>query len=134
MGRHTTARNGTVPQPLSDRQERVAVMLAAGRTVAAVSRECKVGPTTIWRWLREEAAFSGRVSELRAELTDRAIGRLADLMATTAADALKGLLGAKSEAVRLEAVRSVYELFVNVTNAAELKSRIEQLEAGQGAH
>ncbi len=132
--RHKTARNGTPakgPPVLTERQEQVALLLATGHTVAAASRECRVGATTIWRWLREDRSFSARVSELRAELTDRAVGRLADLMATTAADALTGLLGAKSEAVRLDAVKSVYELFINVTNAAELKARIEQLEAGR---
>lgn len=131
--RNVTVQNGTVlpnPDELTDRQERVAVLLATGHTVAAASRECKLGTTTVWRWLREDGPFPARVAALRKELTDRAVGRLADMMATSAADSLRGLLGAKSEAVRLDAVRAVYDLFINVINAADLKARIEQLEAG----
>jgi hypothetical protein len=79
----------------------------------------------------KQPAFRERVSELRKELTDRAIGRLADLMAKDAADALAKLLKAKSDAIKLNSVRAVYELFVNVSNAAELKDRIEELEANQ---
>lgn len=117
-------------ETLSPRQERVAACLASGQTVAAASRGCKVGPATVWTWMRQQA-FKARIAELRTDLTDRAIGRLADMMAGTAADALRKLLDAKSESVRLESVKAVYELFVNVTNAAELKARIEQLEADQ---
>jgi hypothetical protein len=115
---------------LSARQERVAAAIAAGRTVAAASRECRAGTTTIWRWLKQPA-FRQRIEALRRELVDRAVGRLADMMAGTAADTLRKLLDAKSDSVRLDSVKAVYELFVNVTNAAELKARIEQLEANQ---
>jgi hypothetical protein len=121
-----TAENGRV----SARQERVACCLAAGYAVAKAARECSVGETTIWAWLKQPA-FRERVAALRRELVDRAVGRLADLMANDAADALAKLLNAKSDSVRLASVRSVFELFVNVTNAAELKDRIEKIEAAQ---
>jgi hypothetical protein len=114
---------------LSPRQDRVAACLAAGRTKAAAARECHVGIATIHRWFRESPAFRKRIDELRTELVDRAVGRLADLMAGAAVDRLASLLGAESESLRLDAVKAVYELFVHVTNAADLKGRIEQLEA-----
>jgi hypothetical protein len=117
-------------QTISARQERVATCLATGQPVARAARECRVGECTIWAWLKQPP-FRERVSELRRELTDRAIGRLADMMAGAAADTLLKLLEAKSDSVRLDSVKAVYDLFVNVTNAAELKARIEQLEANQ---
>jgi hypothetical protein len=104
--------------------------LAAGRTKAAAARECRVGIATVHRWFKE-SAFRARIAELRTELVDRAIGRLADIMAGAAVDRLSSLLRAKSESLQLETVKAVYELFVNVTNAAELKARIEQLETNQ---
>jgi hypothetical protein len=104
--------------------------LATGSTVARASRECKVGTATVWGWLRQPA-FKARVAELRQELTDRTIGRLADLMAGSAADTLRQLLAAESDHVKLDSVKAIFELFVNVTNAAELKARIEALEANQ---
>src|SRR5262249_15135619 len=119
-------RNRTV----TARQERVAAALAVGRTVAAACRECRVSTGTIWVWMKQPA-FRDRIAELRQQLTDRAIGRLADMMAGTAADTLRKLLEAKSDAIKLDSVKAVYELFVNVTNAADLKARIEQLEVNQ---
>jgi hypothetical protein len=116
---------------LTIRQERVAALIAAGRTINAACRECKVGVSTAHRWKVECPGFLQRIAELRAELTDRAIGRLADLMGGAAADQLQKLLAAKSEGLQLDAVRTVFELFISATNAAELKSRIERLEAGR---
>src|SRR5262245_24669273 len=125
-GRGETGRNGGI----SARQERVAACLASGYTKVRASRECRVGTTTIDRWM-EMPAFRERIADLRKELTDRAIGRLAEMMAGAAADTLAKLLDAASDSVRLDTVKAVYDLFVNVTNAAQLKARIEQLEAGQ---
>ncbi|VTT97979.1 hypothetical protein : Uncharacterized protein OS=Thermodesulfatator indicus (strain DSM 15286 / JCM 11887 / CIR29812) GN=Thein_1510 PE=4 SV=1 [Gemmataceae bacterium] len=124
----TTAPN----DPVTNRQERVASALACGNTIAAASRACKVSQTIIHRWFKQPA-FKARVAELRNELTNRAIGRLADMMAGSAADALASLLDSKSDTVRLDSVKAVYDLFINVTNAAELKNRIEQLESAHAA-
>jgi hypothetical protein len=124
MSRNEKVENGKI----SARQEVVAACLAAGQTMAATARECRVGVTTIWVW-KKQPPFRERLAELRQELVDCAVGRLADMMAGKAADALAKLLRAKSEGVRLDSVKAVYELFVNVTNAADLKARIEQLEA-----
>jgi hypothetical protein len=116
--------------PLSARQEHMAAALASGSTVARACRECRVGINTVYKW-KKLPAFNERVAELRRETVDRAIGRLSDMMAGAAADKLLKLLDAKSESLQLDAVKAVYELFINVTNAAELKARIEQLEANQ---
>jgi hypothetical protein len=124
----SNSKGSKLNERVSARQERVATCLAAGYPVARAARECRVGECTIWGWLKQPA-FRERVSELRKELTDRAIGRLADMMAGAAADTLLKLLEAKSDSVRLDSVKAVYELFVNVTNAADLKDRLERLEA-----
>jgi hypothetical protein len=118
--------NGT----LSPRQENLASLLAAGWTHARAARECRVGTTTLYRWLKDPA-FRARVAELRTELVDRAIGRLADLMGHRAADTLEMLLGAKCDTVKLDSVKAVFELFLQTTNAADLKARIEALESCQ---
>ena len=94
------------------------------------ARECRVGTATIFRWLKQPP-FRERIAQLRVELVDRAIGRLADMMAGAAADSLRNLLDAKSETVRLDGVKAVYELFVTVSNAADLKERIERPETDQ---
>ena len=117
---------------LSARQEAVALALASGMIPSRITRKLKVSPATIYRW-RQLPEFNARVVELRNELVDGAIGRLANLMAGKAADALEKLLTAKRDDTRLASVKAVYDIFVGVTNAAELKSRIEELEAERQA-
>src|SRR5262249_62391363 len=78
--RNEAASGRTVRVVLAARQERVAALLAAGWKVAAAAREVGAGKTTVWAWLRQED-FRKRIDELRRELLDAAIGKLADLMA-----------------------------------------------------
>ena len=115
---------------ISARQERVALCLAEGKTNAEAARKCEVGPVTVYRWLKHPA-FLLRIEELRRRLVDQAIGRLADMMGGVAADKLLKLLESKNETVRLAAIKLTYDLFIGITNAAELKARIEAIEANQ---
>lgn len=48
-----------------------------------------------------------------------------------AADAIRKLLTAKSEAVRLSAARAVIELGTKLRESVELEERISALESGQ---
>jgi hypothetical protein len=86
-----------------------------------------VSTVTIHEWKKQEL-FRARVAELRELLIDRAAGRLAELMAGKAAATLEQLLAAKSDSIRLESVRTIFETFINVKNANDLKARIEELE------
>src|SRR5436190_3955601 len=104
-----TARNGPDPGDLTPKQESVALALAAGMTVGEAARRSGAGERTIKTWSATCPAFTHRVTELRAEMTSRALGRLVDGMAF-AADAIRKLLTAKSESVRLSAARAVIEL------------------------
>ena len=123
-----TDQNGSI----EDRRENVAVMLAAGQTVSASARACGVGRTTVTEW-RKDASFNARVAELRKDLTDAAVGRLAQMMAGTAADALEALLKIKGEnRIKLDAVRTVFELFGGVTSNLELREVLEELQTKKG--
>jgi hypothetical protein len=117
---------------LTPRQERMAACLAAGKSKVDACRDCRVGMTTVYDWLRLPA-FRERIEELRKELTDRAIGRLADLMAGKALDKLNDRLDRTDPetgeaSVTLEDIRAAFELSINLQNAADLKARIEDLE------
>lgn len=84
-------------------------------------------------WLATQPALTGRVTELRAEMTSRALGRLVDGMAF-AADTLRKLLTAKSEMVRLSAARTVLELATRLRETVELEERLAVLEHRQEDH
>jgi hypothetical protein len=122
------------PKPLTARQERLAAALAGGRKDAEACRECRVGVTTLRNWRLGNPGFTQRIRELQRELVDRAVARLAELMAGKALDALTERLSRtdpKTGAlmVGLDDIKACFEIFVHTTNAAELKQRLELLEA-----
>jgi hypothetical protein len=116
---------------LTPRQEAAAASLAAGFTQAVAAEQSGAGERTIKTWLATVPAIGARVRELRAELTSRALGRLAAEMAS-AAETL-GFLSrkAKSEMCRLGAARAVLELGVKLRESVELEERIAALEVNQ---
>src|SRR5262245_54148746 len=116
---------------LTPKQEAAALALAAGATLDEAARESGAGSRTIRTWLHDQPAFSRRVTELRGEMTARALGKLVDGMAS-AADTLGYLCRkGKSEQVRLGAARALLELGIKLRETVELEARIAALEAEQ---
>ena len=103
--------------------------LASGSTVEDAARLADVNPSTVWRRKRDPD-FVSLVAQARAEMTSRALGRLADGM-TEAADCLRALLTARSDMARLGAARALIELGVKLRESIELEARITALEQGQ---
>jgi hypothetical protein len=71
--------------------------------------------------------FRSRLAQIRAELTDRAIGKLANSMCA-ASRTLRQLLSAQAETVRLGAARAILELHTKLHESAELSARLDALE------
>lgn len=130
MTRPETARNGPVTGLLTPKQEAVALALAAGCPIVEAARKAGAGERTVKTWRNTNPAFDRRVTELRGEMTSRALGRLADGMAA-AAQTLRRLLNAESETVRLSAARAVLEFGVRLRETVELEDRIAALEGMQ---
>ena len=109
-----------------NRREAAALALATGRTQAEAAEAGHVSEKTIFNWLTEEP-FRVRVSQLRGELVGRTLGKLIDGM-TEAADALRGLLSARNEAIRLGAAKAMIELGVKLREGTEIEERLAALE------
>lgn len=129
--RRETAPDGPEIGELSPKQEAAALALAAGHPLRVAAKQSGAGERTIKTWSATVPGFGRRVAELRADMTSRALGRLADGMAG-AADTL-GFLSrkGKSETVRLGAARAILELGSKLREAVEMEARIAALEAGQ---
>jgi hypothetical protein len=123
------APNGPEIDPLSPKQEAAAFALAKGGNLHDAAEESGAGERTIKTWTANVPAFTRRITELRSEMTSRALGRLVDSMAS-AADTL-GFLSrrGKSEMVRLSAARAVLEMCQKLRESVELEARIAALEA-----
>jgi hypothetical protein len=129
MNKPETAPNGTVNGGFSPKQEAAALALAQGRTIREAAEASGAGERTIKTWMAELPTFKRRIDELRAEMTGRAVGRLADAM-VAAADTLSHLARkGKSEMVRLSAARAVLEMGTKLRETVELEERIASLEA-----
>jgi hypothetical protein len=108
------------------KNEALAVHLAAGQTVERAAELVGLSEATVYRRLRDPA-FRRRVSELRAEMTDRALGTLS-AAASAAVGTLCLLFKAKSESARLGAARAVLELGAKLKESTEFESRLRALE------
>lgn len=106
--------------------EALALALATGRTLRDAAGTSGVSErTAARRWA--DPAFRLRVSQLRGDMVQRSLGRMADGMGE-AADVLRQLLAAESESVRLGAARSLLELGVRLRESVELERRLAELE------
>jgi hypothetical protein len=106
--------------------EALALALASGKTARDAAAEIGIGERTVARRLADPM-FRQRVHVLRGQMVTRALGRMADGM-SEAADTLRGLLKAESEAVQLGAARSLLELGCKLREAVELEERVTALE------
>jgi len=105
--------------------EALALAVASGQTLRDAAQAAGIGERTASRrWA--DPAFRRRVSELRDDMVQRSLGRMADGM-TEAADVLRQLLAAESESVRLGAARSLLELGVKLRESVELEEEIGEL-------
>lgn len=107
--------------------EALALAIASGVTVAEAAHLAGIGERTAYR-RRAEPAFRKRVLELRSGMLDRALGRMADGM-VEAADKLRSLLNAGSEAVQLQAAARLLELGWKARERVDLEAEIAELES-----
>jgi hypothetical protein len=90
-----------------DCDEQLLLALAAGASVALAGRQANVSERTVRRRLADPD-FRRRISEMRSELVQGAIGRLS-MLGRKAADALAILLDDANTQVRLGAARAVLQ-------------------------
>jgi hypothetical protein len=131
--REGSANNG---KELSARQMNMAACLAVGMTKADACRKTKVGMSTLYQWLKQPA-FRDKIDELRREVVDRAIGRLADLMSGKAIDVLTARLDRTDPdtgevAASLDDVKAAFDLFGGLKSNTELQAKLDKLLEAMG--
>jgi hypothetical protein len=112
------------------RQERVALLIAAGRSIKAAALETKCGERTVHGWL-EDDRYRSLVAELRHRMLDEAVGALAEAT-NQAVSTLKKLLDDEHPNVRLRAAMGILDAVVRLREHVELERRITALEAQNG--
>jgi hypothetical protein len=107
--------------------EALALALASGQTLRDAAAAANIGERTATRrWA--DAAFRRRVGELRGDMVQCSLGRMADGM-SEADDVPRALLAEGTPpTVRLGAARALLELGVKLRESVELEERLTALE------
>lgn len=123
---HTVAHQGR-----QNADEAFALAVATGQTIRDAAQAVGISErTAARRWA--DPNFRRRVAELRGDLVQRSLGRMADGM-SEAADVLRQLLAEGTPpAVRLGAARSLLELGVKLRESVEMEERLRNLETRWG--
>src|SRR5260370_9607029 len=91
------------------KRERLAILLAAGRSVRAAARISGTPERTAYRWSVADEEFKALVAELRAGMVRRGVDLLSGSMAL-AAGRLRKLINSRDERVALAAARAGLDL------------------------
>ena len=107
--------------------ESLALRVAAGKTIAAAAEE--IGCSTSHGYtLSASAEFRQRVSEIRAAMTDAAVGELT-AGAAEAVATLRELLGKEFDpSIRMNAAKALLTQLGPVSEANEIRQRLSELE------
>lgn len=108
------------------RDDALAIALASGETIRDAAHITGIAERTATRRM-SDPNFRRRLDELRGDMVSRALGKMANGMAD-AADKLRQLLAAKSEAVQLGACRAMLELTVKLREVVDFEQRLADLE------
>lgn len=98
---HTTLKRGTAPHSATDKENQLTLAqlkalgpLASGQAISHVAASAGVDRTTVYRWLRDDAAFVAEFNRRKGENVD-AIQAELRTMARRAVDVLRQLLDSK---------------------------------------
>lgn len=115
---------------LNGKSERLAVLLASGRSIKDAATEIGCGSRTAYRHA-SRPAVKARVAELRGEITRQAVGTLT-VAASQAAVTLTEMLDADFEpSVRLAAAKAILASVGPLSELGELRQRLSELESAK---
>jgi hypothetical protein len=108
--------------------ESMALLLASGSSIKAASQSVGVSVRQGYR-IAASDKMKNRVSQLRSEITAQAVG-IITRGATAAASTLVSLLDEANEpSTRLNASKTILNALAPISELAELRARLDQLEA-----
>jgi hypothetical protein len=110
----------------SVKKQKLAELLAVGRTQAQAAELAGVSPRTVVRWLKEPD-FAALVDSIAADKVKNLSARLAG-MAEKAASTIDSAMDDGNAAIRLRAATTALDKLITVKEAAEYEARLAELE------
>jgi hypothetical protein len=108
-----------------DVDEMLLLALASGASVAGAAAQAKCSERTVRRRL-QESQFRSRVSAMRSEMVQKAVGRLATL-GVIAADELHRLIQQGNDKIKLGACRAVLGFMLAGHDSQTLAAEVAEL-------
>lgn len=115
---------------LSPQHERFAVLVAAGKSILAATREVGACERQGYVWVKKPK-IEAFIREIRNEFFDRALGKLS-YGSSEASGALRDLLKSNDETVRLRAAGMILDKTLALRSASEVERRLSALERAAG--
>jgi hypothetical protein len=107
--------------------ESMAISVAGGMTIRDAAEKIGCARSTAYN-ISCDPAFKSRVSAIRSEAVQGAVGRLS-VIASRAVDTLAELLGPENDARdRLAAAKSILGVLVPLSEHSDLRDRLDRLE------
>jgi hypothetical protein len=108
--------------------ELLAMHVASGSTIRAAAESCGCSERHAYR-ISADPAFRQRVSDLRSEMTNAALGELS-AAASQAVATLRELLSGENEpSVRMNAAKAILNALGPLSELSEVLQRLELLES-----
>jgi hypothetical protein len=105
----------------------VILALAQGCSTDEAGRAGGVTGRTVRRWMTDPT-FAARVSEMRVQILDRAVGALVGASTEAVATLRELMRGSSSDNVRMRAALGILDAVVTMRESLELERRIAALE------
>jgi hypothetical protein len=113
---------------LTAKQEKALASLLSLGEVKAAAKDAKVGETTLWRWLKEDA-FSAAYRDGRRRLVEASAARLTSDSAAASKVLLQIAQDKKAPAsARVAAARAIIENAVKAVETLDLEPRLKEIE------
>lgn len=111
--------------------EILAVAVASGQSIKNAAESMRLSKPRAYH-VAGTAAFKARVSEIRQQALDEAVGKLNEA-ANKAVAALVSVLDAGEDRDRIVAAKAVLSLLPGLSELGEIRARLDRLERGQNA-
>lgn len=108
--------------------EQLALAIASGLSVDEAAAKLGVSRTAAFRRWRDPAVKQ-RVAQLRQEMSDRAVGLLAESLCEAVTTLKQLMRDGKTDSLRLKAADRLLETGLKAAVMAQLEQRIAELEA-----
>lgn len=109
-----------------------ALLDPATPTLKTAAQAAGVGEGTLYRWMREDAAFTAALSDAQGAAIDNAVRQLTALSERAILVIHRVLIDSNaSDSARLRAATVALEMLLRLKDAADFEKRLQALEARQ---